>query len=248
MDYDASRYHRYTEMTDMLQALAATYPNLCRLESIGTSPEGRDIWSVTLTNYATGADTVKPAYHLNGQHHAGEVTAGAVALYTVHWLLTNYGTDRRATELLDTRAVYVVPRIAVDGAEFYFDNPLVVRSSPLHYPEPEEQEGLVPADLNGDGRILTMRIPHPQGDWKISDKDPRIMLRRQPDEVEGTFYRLLVEGEVRGEYKGRDFKVLGTSAYDPSPRASTSTATTRPTGSRSTGSAAPVASRSTGPR
>ncbi|MFZ5824679.1 MAG: M14 family metallopeptidase [Bacillota bacterium] len=192
--YRSDKYQRYAEIESFLKAWAALYPNLCKLESLGQSPEGRDVWQVTLTNFATGDDLAKPAYHINGQHHAGEVTAGAVAVYTIHYLLTHYGSDPQVTELLDTRAVYVLPRIAVDGAEWYFDNPQLVRSSPLLYPHPEEPEGLRPADINGDGHILMMRIPHPQGDWKISAKDPRLMIRRRPEDREGTFYRLYTEG------------------------------------------------------
>ncbi|HYG60771.1 MAG TPA: M14 family metallopeptidase, partial [Symbiobacteriaceae bacterium] len=200
-DYSSSQYHRYHEITAFLQAWAALYPGLCRLESVGRSVEGREIWSVTLTNFASGEDTVKPAYHINGQHHSGEVTAAATAVYTIHYLLTNYGTDPAVTELLDTRAVYILPRLAVDGAEWYFDNPQMLRSSPELYPEAEEPEGLRPEDINGDGRILMMRIPHPQGEWKVSDKDPRLMVRRRPEEgtarSDATYYRLHTEGLIR---------------------------------------------------
>ncbi len=195
--YNSSKYHRYGELTSFLHAWATLYPGLCKLYSLGRSPEGREIWQVTLTNFATGEDTVKPAYHINGQHHAGEVTAAAVALYTIHYLLTNYGTDAKVTELLDTRTVYVLPRITVDGTEWYFDNPSMLRSSALLYPNPEEPEGLRPTDINGDGMILTMRVPHPQGDWKVSAKDPRLMVRRKPDDHEGTFYRLYTEGVMK---------------------------------------------------
>ncbi|HEY3367665.1 MAG TPA: M14 family metallopeptidase [Symbiobacteriaceae bacterium] len=192
--YDSSKYYRYDDLSRFLKALAAAYPALCRLESIGKSPEGRDLWSVTLTNFATGADDAKPAYHINGQHHAGEVTASAVALYFVHDALTNYGQAPAVTELLDTRAVYVLPRMAVDGAEWYFAHPQMLRSSPLRYPLEEEPEGLRPEDVDGDGRILQMRIPHPLGEWKISAKDPRLMVRRRPEDREGTFYRIYTEG------------------------------------------------------
>ncbi len=194
--YDSSKYHRYAEMTEFLHAWAALYPHLCRLVSLGKSPEGRDVWQVTLTNFATGDDREKPGYHINGQHHAGEVTAGAAALYTIHYLLDRYGQDKAVTELLNTRAVYVLPRIAVDGAEWYFDHPQMLRSSPLMYPEPERPEGLRPEDINGDGRILMMRIPHPEGEWKVSAKDPRLMVRRRPEDRDGTFYRLYVEGMI----------------------------------------------------
>lgn len=79
MNYSSSKYYRYGEMTAFLKAWAEQYPQLCRLESVGHSNEGRTLWSMTITNFATGTDTAKPAYHINGQHHAGEITASATA-------------------------------------------------------------------------------------------------------------------------------------------------------------------------
>ncbi|HYF75629.1 MAG TPA: M14 family metallopeptidase [Symbiobacteriaceae bacterium] len=195
--YSSSKYHRYDEITAFLKAWAEIYPHLCRLESVGKSAEGREIWSMTITNFATGADTVKPAYHINGQHHAGEVTAAATAVYTIHYLLTEYGTNPAVTELLDTRVVYVLPRLSVDGTEWYFDQPQMLRSTPLMWPSPEEPEGLRPEDINGDGKILLMRIKHPEGEWKVSEKDARLMVRRRPEDREGTFYKIHTEGTIK---------------------------------------------------
>lgn len=192
--FRADRHWRYDVMTEFLEACTAAHPGLCRLEAIGTSPEGRRIWTLTLTSFATGPDLDKPGYHINANHHAGEVTGNSVAMYTIHYLLTRYGQDPEVTHLLDTRAVYVLPRLTVDGSEFYFDRPQMLRSSPLMYPFPEEQEGLHAEDLDGDGRILLMRCPDPLGEWKVSDRDPRLMVRRRPADQTGPFYRLLNEG------------------------------------------------------
>ena len=50
-----ARYYRYEEMTALLQAYEREFRGLAALESIGTSYEGRDIWSLIITNGATGA-------------------------------------------------------------------------------------------------------------------------------------------------------------------------------------------------
>ncbi|MFZ5824680.1 MAG: M14 family metallopeptidase [Bacillota bacterium] len=196
--FDPGRYLRYDEMTALLQELAAAYPTLCTLEEIGRSDEGRAILAVTLTNAATGPAAEKPGYLVDANTHAGEVTGGAAALYTIHHLLTRYGQEPEATEILDTRAFYVIPRIAVDGVELYLTDPATLRSSPKRYPEPEELPGLYPKDINGDGMILQMRMAHPDGDWKVDEVDPRLMVRRRPNDREGAFYRLFSEGEIKG--------------------------------------------------
>jgi hypothetical protein len=58
----------------------ATYPNLCRVESMGQSYEGRDIWVMTVTNFTTGPDNEKPAYWVDGNIHATEVSPSSAAL------------------------------------------------------------------------------------------------------------------------------------------------------------------------
>jgi murein tripeptide amidase MpaA len=50
--------------------------------------------------------------------------------------------------------------------------------------------------MDGDGRMLTMRVPDPNGGWKISPDEPRLMVRRAPDERGGQYYRLLPEGQI----------------------------------------------------
>lgn len=202
LQFDPARYLRYDEMTAFLQEWAAAYPHLCRLEELARSAEGRVVWAVVLTNQETGPDAKKPGYLVDANTHAGEVTGGAAALYTIHWLLTNWGYDPVATEILDTRAFYVLPRIAVDGVELFLSTPQAVRSSPKLYPRAEERPGLYPEDVNGDGLILQMRIPHPDGDWKVDPLDPRLMLLRRAEDREGTFYKLYIEGMVRGPWDG----------------------------------------------
>jgi hypothetical protein len=41
-----------------------------------------------------------------------------------------------------------------------------------------------------------MRIEDPDGAWRVSDKDPRIMRRREPDDFGGTYYHLISEGII----------------------------------------------------
>lgn len=201
--FDPGRYLTYDEMTALLQELAAAYPGLCTLEEIGGSQEGRSVWAVTLTNQATGSAEAKPGYLVDANTHAGEVTGGAAALYTIHHLLTGYGSDPVATEILDTRAFYVVPRIAVDGVERYLTTPYALRSSPRLYPLAEELPGLYPEDVNGNGLILQMRMVHPEGNWKADSEDPRLMVPRHPEERgEGPYYRIFTEGVIK-EWDGR---------------------------------------------
>jgi len=81
-------FYRYADLTALLHAFVAEYPQLVALESIGKSFEGRDIWVVTVTNTGTGAAADKPAFWVDGNIHATEVAASAANLYFLHTLCT----------------------------------------------------------------------------------------------------------------------------------------------------------------
>ncbi len=194
---DILSYYTYDTLTRILHELVAAYPHLSQLETIGKSYEGRELWLVTLTNSATGPASEKPAYWIDGNTHAGEVTGSTVVLYTIWSYLTSYGSDEQVTKVLDRSAIYLLPRLSVDGAEKYLTTPYYLRSSTRLHPYEDERDGLYPADIDGDGQILDMRVKDPNGPWKRSEKDPRIMRRRDIDEEGGEYYQLLTEGLVR---------------------------------------------------
>lgn len=205
-DFDFSHYYKYDELIAFLQSMADAYPTLINVEMIGKSYEGRDIPIAMVTNHGSGPVLEKPGYWVDANTHAGEVTGSAVALYTIYYLLTRYGQDDQVTRLLDGYVVYVLPRITVDGSEKYLTTPHMLRSSVRSYPFEDERDGLHRDDIDGDDRILQMRIQDPNGAWKASEKDPRIMRRRDPDEFGGTYYTLLPEGRLRN-YDGYEIKI-----------------------------------------
>jgi murein tripeptide amidase MpaA len=76
-------------------------------------------------------------------------------------------------QLLDTRTVYLCPRLNPDGAELALaDRPRHIRSSTRPYPFDEPVDGLTVEDVDGDGRVLYMRIPDPHGPYKKHDHRP----------------------------------------------------------------------------
>ncbi|MCP4543477.1 MAG: carboxypeptidase [Chloroflexi bacterium] len=196
-------YYRYDDLTHILRGYAKEYPQFVRIESIGKSHEGRDIWLVTVTNFSTGEDKHKPALWVDANIHATEISPSSACLYLINRLVTAYGDDADITRCLDTRAFYVCPRVNPDGAELAMaDKPKFIRSSTRPYPYNEDPiGGLVMEDMDGDGRILMMRIPDPNGTWKVCSDEPRLLVRRDPTEVGGQYYRLLPEGRVE-DYDG----------------------------------------------
>lgn len=196
-----SGYPTYQEIVSYLAQCAGLFPELCRVYPIGRSYQGREILCCELTAAASGPAAGKPAYHIDANHHAGEVTGCATALYTIWYLLSRYGSDPEVRRLLDEGAFYVIPRVAVDGSELYLTTPHSLRSSVRPYPEAEDRPGLHPADIDGDGQILAMRVPDPHGSWRVSADDDRLMVRRRPGESGGAYYRIYTEGLIK-DYNG----------------------------------------------
>ncbi len=201
-------YYRYDQLTDLLEQLAEAFPELLTLQSLGKSFEGRQIWLATVTNRNTGPHLHKPAIWMDGNIHSTEVSASSACLYMLDYLLGQYGSDEAVTEMVDTRTFYVVPRVNPDGAELALaDDPVHLRSSVRPYPFDEDPvEGLEVEDLDGDGRILSMRVPDPNGPWKPCPEDPRLLVLRDPADRTGPFYRLLPEGRMLPGWDGVTLK------------------------------------------
>lgn len=196
-EYRPDRYYTYQHLTELLHNWAKEYPQLMTVESIGKTLEGRDIWAVTLTNTATGHHSEKPATFLDANIHAGEVTGCSTVLWLLNHMLNGYGSDDRVTHALDTSTLYAVPGIMLDGMELYLTSPERLRSSVRNYPETEPQDGLKREDLDGDGRILQMRVRDDAGAWKKHPEDERVMIPRGPDECGGEYYSVYEEGSIR---------------------------------------------------
>jgi len=179
------RYYTYEEVNEALVALNKAYPKLTQLVMVGKSEEGREIWSITVNNPATGPEEGKPALYLDGNIHGNEVQASEVCLYYVNYILTNYGKLERVTETVDRSVLYCIPTVNVDGRYHWFADAATSSSGRgLRIPKDDDRDGLFdedPAeDLDGDGNITQMRIRDTLGDMKTDPKDPRLMIRVEP--------------------------------------------------------------------
>ena len=185
-------YYKYAEIENNLKFFEEKYPDLIKVEANCVTLEGRNQYLATITNQKTGDALSKPGWYLDGNIHAGEVTASMCAMHTIDYLLTNYGEDPKVTKLIDEMTIYVIPRVTPDGAETYLSTPYTLRSVNRDY-MPKEG-GVKEEDLDGDGVIRMMRIPTPYGAWKKDPVNEGSMVKRGPDEYEGEFYDIYPEG------------------------------------------------------
>jgi len=200
-----------------LQDLHAAYPQLITVQSIGKSVLGRDLWASILNNPKTGPAEHKPGYYIDGNIHGNEIQGGEVALYTVYYLLKNYGKTDFATKLLDRVAFYIVPSMNPDSRDYFIHKPTDPNSPRTGWaPVDDDHDGLVdedpPEDLDGDGSITTMRKRDPNGNLKTSPDDPRLMVPVKPGE-KGEWIMLGEEG-IDNDGDGL-INEDGPGSYDP---------------------------------
>lgn len=119
---DFEHYPSSAETRTFIAQLEAEYPHLVETYEVGHSWQGRTILGLRLGNEQSGDPDVRPALYLDGQHHAREAISQQVVLYTIWHLLSNYGSDLLATYLLDTRTVYAIPSVNVDGNDIFLSD------------------------------------------------------------------------------------------------------------------------------
>lgn len=197
-DIDWARYYNSEEMLKVMKELERRYPKLAKVYVIGKSYLGKDLHLIEITNREIKPALEKPAVYIDGNMHTGEQTGAMLTLYMIHYLLTNYGKDEQATRLVDNCTFYLRPKYEVDASDWWLANPGDTDYGGSVRPRDNDLDGEAdedpPDDLNKDGFITNMRIKDPAGEWKISDKDPRAMVRKEEHEIGGTYYRLISEG------------------------------------------------------
>ncbi|MFN0205287.1 MAG: M14 family metallopeptidase [Planctomycetota bacterium] len=185
IDIAWNRFYDYDEITQHLKNIAAARPELCKLESIGKSYEGREMWVLTIQNTKTGKELEKPAIWVDGNIHGNEVQGAEACVYLAAHLLNYYDTNPQIRETVDRCVYYLLPMQNPDGRAFWFSDPNTASSSRSgKKPTDSDNDGLFdedgPDDLDGDGELLRMRKYVPgKGDYRIDPDDARRMIRVQ---------------------------------------------------------------------
>jgi carboxypeptidase D len=110
-------YHDYTNMTALLEFYATNCPSLCRLQSIGKSVQGRELWVLKITRHPEVA-AGKPKFNYISTMHANEPLGTETCLYLIDRLLTGYATnDVRIVNLVNNIEIWILPMMNPDGRE-----------------------------------------------------------------------------------------------------------------------------------
>jgi hypothetical protein len=171
-------YLNHADITAQLEAWVAAYPTFCKMTSLAKTPEGRDVWLLTI---GRDLDRIRPAAWVDGNMHAAELAGSSVALAIAEDVLrlhvepNSFDAQDVPTPIADRLReifLYVVPRISPDGAEAVLTSGRSVRSVPrdqrVHRGEPR----WVHEDIDGDGQIRSMRVKDPGGELFDGKKIP----------------------------------------------------------------------------
>jgi carboxypeptidase T len=144
------RYHSYPEMVADIKAVETAHPDIVHVFSIGKSYQGRDIWAAKISDNV-GTDENEPEILFDALHHAREHLTVEQALYLLHLLADNYGTDTQITDLVNTREIWIIFAVNPDG--FVYDLTCTSSSHPPYCAwrknrQPNAGSSAIGTDLN----------------------------------------------------------------------------------------------------
>ena len=114
---DWDRYPTHEVYMEMMNNFVSDYPGMTRLDTMGYSINGYPLVCLIITNdIETEAD--KPGFLWSSTMHGDELIGYIFSLRLADYLLSNYGTDSQATNMVDNIVIYINPLANPDGT-FY---------------------------------------------------------------------------------------------------------------------------------
>ncbi len=152
-------YPTYDQYVAYMVGFASDHPAICRLDTLGTSVQGRLLLAVKLSD-SVNVNRGKPEFLYTSSMHGDETCGYILMMHLIDSLLSGYGSVPRITNLLNNYQIYINPLAnpdgtyhggnnSVNGAQRYNANNVDLNRN---FPDPE------------DG-------PHPDGNsWQLETK------------------------------------------------------------------------------
>jgi murein tripeptide amidase MpaA len=152
------KYPSYTGYDSIMQSFPKLYPSLCRLDTIGTSVNGKLVLALKISDNPV-IDGYKPAVFYSSTIHGDEPGGYVLMLHLVDYLLKNYSQSSRVKNLVDNLDIWINPLANPDGTYNHGDT----LNSPIRY--------------NADGYDLNRNFPDPTAPNTVKQKETLDMIR-----------------------------------------------------------------------
>jgi len=189
---------------------------------LGRSREGLEVLAVRLSDGdpPPGRPAILLVANVDGPH----VFSSTLALYVAEELARRFAAgDEPARALLAETTLYVVPRVNVDAAESRFATPLFENETSGRGVD-NDRDGRTsedgPADVDGDGQVLTMRWEDPEGEWIPDPTDARALVKADAAKGQTGRYKVAVESrdsdgdEEAGEDPAHDTRLNASFPHE----------------------------------
>ncbi len=121
------KYPTYYQYLEIMQGFASDYPEICRLDTIGFSTEGRLLLALKISDHVV-EDEAEAAFLYSSTMHGNEIAGYVLLLRVADMLLKGYGIDTEINPLVDNLQIWINPLANPDGA-FSNDNNLSLENS-----------------------------------------------------------------------------------------------------------------------
>ena len=148
-------YPTYQEYIDLMTSFSLAFPDICKLHDLGTLNSGRKILIAQISNNV-GQKEDKPSFLYTSSMHGDELAGYILSLRLIDYLLNNYGTNQKVTNLVNGVDIWINPLANPDGAYYH------IPPSWLNLPIGNTNEIDYPKRYNANNIDLNRNYPDPE--------------------------------------------------------------------------------------
>ena len=115
IDKAVNDYPSFEELTNKLQQLAESRPDIIKLFSIGKSSQGRDLWVMKISDNVE-VDEVEPEFKYISSMHGDEIVGRELTMRLIEKIANEYDTNPEIKELVDNTEFFIMPSMNPDGS------------------------------------------------------------------------------------------------------------------------------------
>ncbi|MEA2105622.1 MAG: M14 family zinc carboxypeptidase [Bacteroidota bacterium] len=115
------KYPTYGLYVEMMEYYETTYPDICKVVTIGTTVSDRELLALKITDNVN-VEEEEPEFFYTSTMHGDETTGYVLMLRFADSLLTSYGSVPEITNMVDNIEIYINPNANPDGTYGGDDN------------------------------------------------------------------------------------------------------------------------------